>query len=136
MNSGNGVTAADTKTIVAGSHEDFYWAFTAPGLYRVKLQASGTLVVGNQFIESEEVEYCFEVVPIETRLTIARNGGNATISFVTQAGLTYQLESAPSVTGPWTNEGAAFLGTGRLKQINVPLGPGAWFFRMEAATGN
>ena len=136
MNSADGVTAADTKLIVAGSHEDLNWGFTAPGLYRVRLQASGTLVAVNQFIESEEAEYFFEVVPIETRLAIARSGGNATISFVTQDGLTYQLESAPTVTGPWTNEGAAFLGTGRAKTITVPFSPGAQFFRTKAGTGN
>jgi surface-anchored protein len=136
MNSGDGFDASDVKSIQAGSHEDFYWAFTSPGLYRVKFQASGTLVAGSQFIESEEVEFCFEVIGIETRLAITRSGGNATISFVTQDGLTYQLETAPTVTGPWTDEGAAFLGTGREKNITVPLNPGAAFFKMKATVGN
>ena len=136
MNSGDGLDTNDVKSVQAGSHEDFYWAFTSPGLYRVKFQVSGTLVAGSQFIESEEVEFCFEVIGIETRLAIARSGGNATINFVTQDGLTYQLESAPAVTGPWANEGAAFLGTGREKTITVPLSPGAAFFRMKASAGN
>ncbi|MBL9170966.1 MAG: choice-of-anchor M domain-containing protein [Verrucomicrobiales bacterium] len=132
MNSGDGITAADVKSILARSHEDFNWSFTAPGLYRVKFQASGTLVAGSRLIESREVEYCFEVIGIESRLAIARSGGNVTISFVTQDGLTYHLESAPAVTGPWTDEGAAFLGTGRLKEISVPAGGGRAFFRVNA----
>ncbi|MBM3844741.1 MAG: hypothetical protein FJ405_00450 [Verrucomicrobia bacterium] len=136
MNSGDGVTAADTKTVEAGSHEDFSWAFTAPGLYRVKLQASATLVAGNRSITSDEVEICFEVIGIETRLNIAIDGTQAGIRLVTQDGLSYQLKSAPTLTGPWTDEGAAFIGTGRLKQITVPLNSGARFFHVEASTGN
>ena len=136
LNSGDGISAADALTLTAGSHEHVNWAFTAPGLYRVKFQAGGTLVQGGTPVESEEVEVCFEVIGIETRLAIARSGGSATISFLTQDGLTYQLESAPTVTGPWANEGAAFLGTGRAKQITVPLSPGVQFFRMKAGTGN
>jgi len=130
MNSGDGVTAADTKTVEAGSHEDFSWAFTAPGLYRVKLQASATLVAGNRSITSDEVEICFEVIGIGTRLNIAIDGTQAGIRLVTQDGLSYQLKSAPTLTGPWTDEGAAFIGTGRLKQITVPLSSGARFFHV------
>jgi hypothetical protein len=50
--------------------------------------------------------------------------------------LKYQLESAPALTGPWTDDGAAFLGTGRMKYINVPINAGSRFFKMKAATGN
>ena len=136
MNSGDGINASDAKSIVTGSHEDFAWGFTRPGYYRVTFEACGTLVAGNEFTSSGDVTYYFEVIGIETQLAIARSGGSATISFVTQDGLTYQLESAPTVTGPWTDEGAAFLGTGRAKTITVPFSPGAQFFRMKAGTGN
>jgi len=132
MNSGDGISTNDVKSIVTGSHEDFAWGFTRPGYYRVTFEASGTLVAGNEFTSSGDVTYYFEVIGIETQLAIARSGGSATISFVTQDGLTYQLESAPAVTGPWADEGAAFLGTGRMKTITVPLSPGAQFFRMKA----
>ena len=136
MNSGDGIDTNDVKSLVTGSHEDFAWGFTQPGYYRVTFEASGTLVAGNEFTSSGDVTYYFEVIGIETQLAIARSGSNATISFVTQDGLTYQLESAPAVTGPWTDEGAAFLGTGRAKQITVPLSPGARFFKMKASVGN
>ncbi len=132
MNSGDGISTNDVKSIVTGSHEDFAWGFTAPGYYRVTFEACGTLVAGDEFTSSGDVTYYFEVIGIETQLAIARNGGNATVSFISQDGLTYQLESAPTVTGPWTDEGAAFLGTGRMKTITVPLSPGARFFKMKA----
>ncbi len=137
MNSGDGIDGTnDVKSIVTGSHEDFAWAFSAPGYYRVTFEACGTLVAGNEFTTSGDVTYFFEVIGIETQLAITRSGGSATISFVTQDGLTYQLEAASTITGPWTDEGAAFLGTGRAKQITVPLSPGAVFFRMKASAGN
>lgn len=136
MNSGDGIDTNGVKTIVTGSHEDFAWAFSAPGYYRVTFEACGTLVAGNEFSTSGDVTYFFEVIPIETQLAITRSGGNATISFLTQDGLTYQLEAAPTVTGPWTNEGTPFLGTGRTKQITVPLSSGAAFFKMKATVGN
>ncbi len=136
MHSGDGIGTNDVKSIVTGSHEDFAWAFSAPGYYRVTFEACGTLVAGSEFTTSGDVTYFFEVIPIETELTITCSGGSATISFLTQDGLTYQLEAAPAVTGPWTDEGAAFLGTGRAKQITVPLSGDAQFFRMKAGASN
>ena len=136
MNSGDGIDTNDVKSIVTGSHEDFAWAFSAPGYYRVNFEACGTLVAGNEFSTSGDVTYFFEVIPVETRFAINRSGGNATISFVTQDGLTYQLESAPTVTGPWTDEGAAFLGTGREKNITVPASGAGAFFRINASVRN
>lgn len=136
MNTRDGIDSSDAVIAIAGSHQHYNWGFSAPGVYRVRVKASGTLVAGSQFVESEEVEYLFEVIGIETHLAIDRTGDNGTVSFVTQDGLTYQLESAPAVTGPWANEGASFLGTGRMKHITVPLDSGAQFFRMKAETGN
>ncbi len=136
MNSADGIDAADVKSLAAGSHEHVNWAFSAPGYYRVNFEASGILSDGSLPTASGDVTYFFEVIPIETQLTIVRQGESANLSFVTQAGLTYQLESSPTVTGPWANEGAAFLGTGNVKQITLPLSSGAQFFRIKAGNGN
>ncbi len=136
MNSGDGIDTNDVKSIVTGSHEDFAWAFSAPGYYRVSFEVEGTLTAGSEFTTSGDVTYYFQVIPIVTQLAVTRGVGSATVSFVTQDGLTYQLESAPTITGPWTDEGAAFLGTGQPKQITVPLNPSAQFFRMKTVTGN
>jgi surface-anchored protein len=136
MNSGDGIDTNDVKSIVTGSHEHVAWAFGAAGYYRVAFEAEGTLVAGSEFTTSEDVTYYFEVLPIQTQLAITRTESEARISFITQDGLTYQLESAPAITGPWANEGAAFIGTGGTKHIPVPLSPGAQFFRINASTGN
>jgi surface-anchored protein len=50
------------------------WAFTAPGIYRVGLQAAGTLAAGNQAITSAIVVYHFEVVSPEVTLTLVSPG--------------------------------------------------------------
>jgi surface-anchored protein len=136
FNTRDGIDATDSVTVTAGSHEHFNWAFGAPGVYRVRMKVSGTLIAGNRFVESDEVEYCFEVVGIETRIGIARNGGVTTLPFLTQDGLTYQLESAAHATGPWLNEGAAFLGTGREKNLIITPGGAAQFYRVRAVGGN
>ena len=136
FNSRDGISAADVVTVAAGGHEHFNWAFSAPGVYRVRVKASGTLVAGNQFVESPEAEYCFEVVGIATRLGIARNGGLTTLPFLTQDGLTYQLESAANAAGPWLNEGQPFVGTGREKQLIITPTGSTRFFRVRAVGGN
>jgi len=137
LNSGDGISAADALTLTAGSHEHVNWAFTAPGLYRVKFQASGTLVQGGTPVESEEVEVCFEVIGIETRLALTRaNATTLTLTVTTEDGIVYRLQSAPAVTGPWSDVGQPFIGTGRDKQLTVPVAGAAGFYRIIQGVGN
>jgi surface-anchored protein len=77
MNSGDGITAADAITLTAGSHQHANWAFTAPGLYGIILEASGTLVGGGGFTSSGDVTYWFEVavVPEPGSLALLLLGG-------------------------------------------------------------
>ncbi len=63
MNSGDGITSADSLARSTGGHEHFNWAFTAPGIYTVDLIASGTLEGSGLFTSSGPVSYTFEVVP-------------------------------------------------------------------------
>jgi surface-anchored protein len=133
MNSGDGITVADRRTIPASSHEDLYWAFTAPGVYRVKLQASGTLIAGNQLVETDEIDVYFEVIAASSTLAVSRiNPNEMRVSLSTQEGLVYQLQSSPTL-GPdavWSDVGTTFIGTGRSKEITVPTLGGAAFFRL------
>jgi surface-anchored protein len=63
MNSRDGFSAADAFTVIPGGHSDLNWAFSAPGLYTLSFEASGTLADGNRFTSSGPVDYTFEVVP-------------------------------------------------------------------------
>ncbi len=136
-NTRDGLSASDARTIVAGGHEDLNWAFTAPGYYRVTLEASGTLANGNRFTTSGDVTYHIEVVGIDTQLSLTRTDAtNLALTVTTEDGIIYQLQSAAKVNGPWSDVGQPFIGTGRDKQFSVPLGGGAGFYRVQSNTGN
>jgi surface-anchored protein len=62
FNSADGITAADIVTVAPGSHAHRNWSFSAPGVYRITLQASGTLTAGQE-IRSEPATFLFEVLP-------------------------------------------------------------------------
>lgn len=64
MNSGDGITASDAITLHAGGHRHANWAFTAPGLYAIDFEASGTLVADNRFTSSSDVTFWFEVTAV------------------------------------------------------------------------
>jgi hypothetical protein len=65
-------------------------------------------------------------------LTIVRNGGNIDISFQTQTGCSYQLESADSLaigSTSWDNDGASFAGSGSTVTLTRPA-TGVKFYRV------
>lgn len=63
MRTDDGVSALDTRTIGAGDHAHYNWAFTAPGAYTIGLRASGTLQTGGVFTESSTAAFTFLIVP-------------------------------------------------------------------------
>lgn len=60
-NSADGLDGTDSYPAAVGGHAHVNWAFTAPGFYRVGLKATGTLVAGNESVESEVVTFSFEI---------------------------------------------------------------------------
>jgi probable HAF family extracellular repeat protein len=70
--------------------------------------------------------------PSPFSLTIARSGTNVTVSFPTETGFNYQLQSAAALPATsWQNEGSPFPGTGGVLTTNFPLGPEpSKFFRL------
>ena len=85
-------------------------------------------------VESEAVEFCFEVIGGEPRLMFTRDGGQLVLSLRTEDGLIYQIEQATALNGPWTAEGAAFIGTGRLKTVGVAADNASRFLRVRSET--
>ncbi|MGE3312325.1 MAG: choice-of-anchor M domain-containing protein [Limisphaerales bacterium] len=136
-NSGDGLSDLDTFTLQTGGHQHVNWAFTAPGSYRVGLQASGTLVSGNRAITSEVAVYHFEVVSPEVELTLVRrDASNLTLSTTTKDGVVYQLQSASHTSGPWSPVGQPYVGTGRDRQVSVPITGESGYFRVIPGAGN
>lgn len=58
----DGISAADALTRPTGSHDHYNWGFSAPGVYEVTWQASGTLLNGST-LTSEPSTFTFVVVP-------------------------------------------------------------------------
>jgi sugar lactone lactonase YvrE len=67
-------------------------------------------------------------------LTLTRNGTNLLLSFPSQTGASYQLQSATNLpAATWLNEGPPFPGTGGVLMTNLPIGPApAKFFRLQS----
>ncbi|MEI8042933.1 MAG: choice-of-anchor M domain-containing protein [Verrucomicrobiota bacterium] len=83
MNSGDGITAADSIRLTAGGHRHVNWAFSTPGTYEVDFEAAGTLVDGNVFTASGPITYTFSVaaVPEPSALSLLLLGGAGLLAF-------------------------------------------------------
>jgi surface-anchored protein len=78
MNSSNGVDAADQTRAIPGSHSDYNWGFSAPGIYSVSFEASG--IHGTDGLQSSgPVAYQFEVVPEPGELAMVALGLGAMV---------------------------------------------------------
>ncbi len=130
MNTSDGVDAADTMTLPLRSHLHCNWAFSAPGVFRVRLVAAGTLRAGNVPIVSVPTDFVFEVAaPPAPWLGLTAARAEAwEISLKAHRGLDYVLEASPDLDD-WTPVAvlpAAESVTTHL--LHRTPGP-SWFFR-------
>ena len=66
-------------------------------------------------------------------LSVHAEGGTLIISFPSQAGRTYQLQSRADLSpGPWENEGDAQIGNGGLVTFQVPVAGSSLYLRVQA----
>lgn len=77
MNSSDGIGSGDAVTLAAGGHTHINWAFSAPGVYQIDFEGSGTLADGAVFTSSGNVTYTFEItaVPEPGSLALLTLGG-------------------------------------------------------------
>ena len=73
---------------------------------------------------------------LPAHLAISRTDVGFTISLGTSAGLAYQLQAAPTPTGPWISEGGAIVGTGGMAQSSVSASSSNRFFRVRSVPDN
>ncbi len=103
MNTRDGVDATDTMAVPLRSHIHCNWAFSAPGVYRVRLEASGTLRAGNAPVASAPTDFLFEVAPPPPpALGLARGPEEDwEVSLRAHPGLDYVLEASADLAD-WT----------------------------------
>jgi surface-anchored protein len=77
FNTRDGISGADTVSLSAGGHGHYNFAFSEPGTYTVTLQASGTLIAGSEFTQSDLADYTFVVVPEPSTYALLAGGGVA-----------------------------------------------------------
>lgn len=76
MNSGDGISAADSRVLPSGAHSHINWAFSAPGDYSVFFEATGDSTL-NGPTSSGSVEYLFRVQAVPEPATGALVGVGA-----------------------------------------------------------
>jgi len=64
MNTSDGISDADKITLPVGSHEHYFWGFTAAGIYCLTFQSSGTRIGETTPVSSVETTFIFQVLPL------------------------------------------------------------------------
>lgn len=72
------------------------------------------------------------IVVVAPTLGLSASGGNLTISFASQSGVSYRLQSTEDLSGTvtWANEGAAVAGTGGTLTFTTATGATAKFYQV------
>ena len=123
MNSGDGIDANDVFPVKVGGHSHQNWGFTAPGIYKIALQAAGTLFEGSESIESQTVEFTFELLDGSSSISLVRNlNDSIKLRWATSLGANYQLQSRSALSGgEWGDVGEVMSGTGEVMEFEVPV---------------
>jgi surface-anchored protein len=72
MDSGDGITAADSMDLTAGTHSHVNWAFTKPGKYLVSFSASAPLTGGGTATDSATFTFIVKSAASGTGLHLAK----------------------------------------------------------------
>jgi surface-anchored protein len=123
MNSGDGIDESDVFPVKVGGHSHQNWGFTAPGVYKIALQAAGTLVEGSESIESHTVEFTFELLDGSSSISLVRHlNDRLKLRWATAPGVNYQLQSRSALNGgEWGDVGEVMSGTGEVMEFEVPV---------------
>jgi surface-anchored protein len=135
FNTSDGLSEQDHRILSAGEHYHMNWAFTAPGVYTLGLQASGVLASTGEPLTSSITHFTFEIATVENpRLAVFRkNAQTLVLSWNSQPDATDQLQSRASLeAGSWINEAEALPGIEGTHSVEMPIPPGQTtrFFRL------
>ena len=127
-NTQSSVWDASSSTLVAGvDYVDFTSALS---------DGSGNLVItcsGNGSAEGDVAGFQLQAAPFT--ITASYDGTNAVILFLTQAGLSYQVQYKNNLTDPnWTLLGGAIPGNNTVQPVGDLAGGSSRFYRVQIAT--
>ncbi len=133
MNSTDGITEEDHIQLATGGHAHANWAFSAPGQYRITLQASATLAADGQPTTSDAAEYLFTVSDQPVLTITPKDNATFSVSWMSLPGHNYQLQTLLNLgDNSWINLAEnPITGTGRLLSFDVSRSPATRFLRLE-----
>jgi surface-anchored protein len=133
MNSADGINASDAIELQAGGHTHANWTFTAPGEYRVALQASATLAVDGQPTTSDTAEYLFSVTYQPTLSINPKDGSTLSLNWLSLPEHEYRPQTLATLNGTlWIDAtDHPIPGTGKELSFDIPITPETRFVRIE-----
>jgi surface-anchored protein len=134
LNSRDGIDSADARSLTAGGHVHVHWAFTAPGQYRIGLQASGVLAATGETNTSDIAEYLFDLQYDSILAVTRKDAATLALQWLSREHHEYHLQSAVElVDGAWMAHPGVdpVEGTGQFITLEVPVEHGPRFFRLE-----
>ncbi|KAB2659999.1 MAG: hypothetical protein DVB31_14925 [Verrucomicrobia bacterium] len=135
VDSGDGLGVTDQLVPSIGGHEHFNWGFTAPGVYRVTLVASGRPIDAGVDLASPAATFEFHVLPLppepaRLRVVGIAADGALRVELAGIPGSTHEV-FASSDLEVWTLAGSVTL-AGSTREITVPKSGSALFVRAVA----
>ncbi len=119
----SGLTAANYRGAFGAGRNNWASDWTALSAYGILTGAGG----------DNPIERAAVVLPLQPQLRISDSGARVSIAFTGQAGVTYQLQAAASLTGQasdWADRGIPLTGTGGDLSVSVLKSGAQGFFRV------
>jgi len=130
FNTADGIDGSDTFPVSVGGHSHQNWGFTAPGVYKVAVQAEGVAVSGGQTVSSGVTELTFEVLDFLSGVTKSQTPGMLSVGWQTALNRRYQIQTTDTLPPIWMDHGAPVLGVGGPMTIDVSAAGVSGFYRI------
>ncbi len=131
LNSRDGVSPADGVVLATGEHRHVNWAFSAPGIYELVFDASGTLAATGQFTTSQPATCTLKVLGEAPKLHLSSGPTGLLLKWPSVLGVNYIVQHREDMTrGDWINHGDPLHGTGSELSITPANAQQSGFFRL------
>ena len=130
FNTADGIDGNDVFPVAVGGHSHQNWAFTAPGVYKVAVQAEGVAVAGGQTITSPVAEFTFEVLDFLAGVRQSAMPNTLSIGWQSAFNRLYQIQTSATIPPVWIDHGAPINGTGGPMDIDIAISGFSGFYRI------